>query len=159
MTKPLVETKAVCLPPHFVRFIVRGMAIMAMAWLAGAVLHRPMIDAASAQPTCPPSCANQTLTAPNFSHADLTDADFTGATLVGANFIRANLTGTDFTNATFVSVPGNPTQTPDFTFANLTNAKFVNAKFDAPTYFTYAMLTCADFSHTNLSNGNMVFGD
>ena len=159
VTKPPAETKASVLARRVVRFVARAMATVAMAWLAGAALHLPAIETASAQPACPPSCANQTLTTPNFSHADLTNADFTGATLVGANFIRATLTGANFTNATFVSVPGNPTQTPDFTFANLANAKFVNAKFDAPTYFTYATLTCADFSHTNLNNGNAVFGD
>jgi len=159
MTKPPAEATRSGLARRFARFVARAAAVIAMAWLAGAALHRPAIEAASAQPTCPPSCANQTLTAQNFSHADLTGADFTGATLVGPNFIRATLTGANFTNATFVSVPGNPTQMPDFTFANLTNAKFVNAKFDAPTYFTYAMLTCADFSHTNLNNGNAVFGD
>jgi uncharacterized protein YjbI with pentapeptide repeats len=112
-----------------------------------------------ARAVCPPSCAGQTLTTPNFSHQDLTGADFTGATIIGAAFIRANLTGAKFDNAKFQSVPGFPTQTPDFSFANLSNASFTGAQFLAPTYLTYANLTCADFSNTDISNGNAVFGD
>src|SRR5205085_5447134 len=73
--------------------------------------------------------------------------------------IRANLTGANFNNATFKSVDGNPNQVPDFSFANLTRATFVAAKFQAPTYFSYATLTCADFSQTNINNGNAIFGD
>jgi len=127
--------------------------------LTAAILGGPPIATARAQTACPPACTGQTLTTPNFSHANLINAHFDGATIIGANFVRANLTGADFTGATFQSAPGNPTQTPDFTFAILTNAKFVGAKFEAPTYFTYATLTCADFSNTVLTSGNAVFGD
>lgn len=134
-------------------------AVAVVVWLAAASLGVPTIATADAQSVCPPACSGQTLTTPNFSHADLANARFDGATIIGANFVRANLAGADFSGATFESAPGNPTQTPDFTFANLTNAKFIGAKFEAPTYFTYATLTCADFSNTVLTNGNAVFGD
>ena len=143
------------------RVVVAAARIFAavVVWLAAAMLGAPTIATVQAQAVCPPACAGATLTTPNFSHADLTNAQFAGATIVGANFIHANLTGADFTGATFRSVAGNPTQTPDFTFANLTNAKFIGARFEAPTYFTYATLTCADFSSTVLTSGNAVFGD
>jgi uncharacterized protein YjbI with pentapeptide repeats len=111
------------------------------------------------QASCVPQCKDATVTAANFSHANLANANFAGATLIAPSFIHADLTGADFTGATFVSAPGNPVQVPDFTFATLTNAKFVGAKFNTPTYFTYATLTCADFSGTDMTNGKAVFGD
>ena len=101
----------------------------------------------------------QTLTAPNFSLQDLTDANFQGATIIGGVFTRAKLTGAHFDGATFTSVDGHPTQNNDFTLADLTNATFTGAKFNGITYFTFATLTCADFSGTILNNGNAVFGD
>ncbi len=131
--------------------LVRGLVVATMFMLA--------MTAGAADVACPPACKGQTLTTPNFSHQDLANADFEGATIVGGVFIRANLAGAKFTNARFQGVESHPTQTPDFTFANLTNATFVGATFSAPTYFTYATLTCADFSQTNLANGNAVFGD
>jgi uncharacterized protein YjbI with pentapeptide repeats len=106
-----------------------------------------------AHAACPPSCAGVTLTTPNFSHQDLANADFKGAMLIAPNFVRANLAGAHFDGATFKARPHFPAQTPDFTFANLTGATFVGAQFLAPTYFTYATLTCADFSQTNLETG------
>ena len=132
-------------------------AALAYALVASAFV-RPWMATAHAQ-TCLPACAGQTLTAPNFSHANLVNADFTGATIIGATFIRANLTGAKFNGAMFRSVAGAPTQTPDFTFATLTNASFVGAQFEASTYFNYATLTCADFSQTNINNNNAIFGD
>src|SRR5262249_33058173 len=104
-------------------------------------------------------CSNQTLTSPNFSRQNLTGANFTGATLVGASFVHANLSGAKFDGAKFQAVPGNPTQTPDFAFADLTRATFTGAQFLAPTYFVGATLSCADFSNTNINNGNVFFGD
>ncbi len=74
------------------------------------------------------------------------------------SFIRANLTGADFSGATFVDT-GNPGRSSDFSFARLDSACFIGAKFQAPTYFTYATLTSVDFSQTDLSNGNAIFGD
>ena len=130
--------------------LVRGLGVATMLLLASLPI---------AAVACLPACIGQTLTTPNFSHQDLTKANFEGATIIGGVFIRANLTGANFNNAIFQGVPGHPTQTPDFTFANLTNATFVGAKFSAPTYFTYANLTCADFSQTDISTGNAVFGD
>lgn len=113
---------------------------------------------ALAQTACPPACSGQTLTMPNFSHANLAGVDFSGATLIAPVFIRANLSGANFANAKFQAAPGNPTQAPDFTFANLTNASFARAQFLSPTYFTYATLTCADFSNTDISGGKAIFG-
>jgi uncharacterized protein YjbI with pentapeptide repeats len=69
------------------------------------------------------------------------------------------LTGAKFDGATFQGILGLPTSVPDFTLANLTNASFTNAKFEAPTYLTFANLACADFSGTDITNGNAVFGD
>lgn len=143
------------------RFIYAGERALATiaVIIVAAVLNVAVTTGVRAQPACLPLCGGQTLTTPNFSHANLANASFAGATLIGPVFIHADLTGADFSGATFVSAPGNPMQTPDFTFANLTNAKFVGAKFDAPTYFTRATLTCADFSKTNLTNNNAVFGE
>lgn len=139
------------LMPCLFSMLVRGLGVAAVLLLAA--------PAIAAQVACPPACNGQTLHTPNFSHQDLTNANFEGATIVGGVFIRANLTGASFNQAIFQSVPTHPTQTSDFTFANLTNATFVGATFSAPTYFTYATLTCADFSQTDLANGNAVFGD
>ena len=94
----------------------------------------------------------------NFSRLDLTNANFQGATLKGAVFIGANLTGANFSNAKFVDT-GSPARTTDFSFATLQNACFIGASFAASTYFTYATLTCADFSLTDISTGNAIFGD
>jgi len=118
-----------------------------------------VLTIASAQAACPPNCAGMTLTTPNFSHQDLTNADFKGATLVAPVFVRANLTGAHFDGATFKARAHFPAQVPDFTFADLTSATFVGAQFLAPTYFNYATLTCADFSQTDLATGAAVFGD
>jgi uncharacterized protein YjbI with pentapeptide repeats len=132
--------------------VTRRFAVAAFA-VAG------FLAASRASAACPPECAGQTVTASNFSHQDLTNANFTGATIIGAKFLRANLTGAKFDNAKFQSIAGAPTSTPDFSFANLTNASFTGAQFLAPTYLTYATLTCADFSKTDISNGNAIFGD
>lgn len=106
-----------------------------------------------------PDFSGQTIDGANFSLQDLTGANFTNATIVGGNFVRATLKGARFDGATFKGVAGHPTHLTDFTQADLSNATFTNAKFESPTYFTYATLTCADFSNTVLNNGNAVFGD
>lgn len=100
----------------------------------------------------------QTLAFANFSRMDLTNANFQGATLKGAVFIGANLTGANFSNATFVD-SGSPIRTTDFSFATLDSACFMGARFNAPTYFTYATLTCTDFSLTDNSHDQAIFGD
>lgn len=116
-------------------------------------------------PACPPSLVANghdyhglTLALCSFSGQDLTNANFTDATLTGVVFIKTNLTGADFSGTTFAD-SGNASLQTDFTIANLTNAKFVGAKFNGTTYLTYAKLICADFSQTDINNGNAVFGD
>ncbi len=118
---------------------------------------------ASAQaPPCPtsPSSApgkdfhGQTLVNQNFAYQDLVNANFANATLTGTVFIGTNLTGANFSGATF---NGNVSLPTDFTLATLTSACFMGAKFTGLTYFTYATLTSADFSHTDISK-NAVFG-
>ena len=99
-----------------------------------------------------------TLTQCNFNGLDLTKANFNGATLTAVIFIRTILTGADFSGAT-IADSGNAAFPTDFSFATLTNAKFVKTVFSGATYLTYATLTCADFSQTNINNGNAIFGD
>lgn len=102
--------------------------------------------------------ANQALSWCNFAGQDLTNAKFSGATLTGVVFIRAKLTGANFENAVFADSQ-NPVLPTDFTLADLTSAIFRAAKFQGLTYFTYATLTGADFSHTDLSSNNAIFGE
>ena len=146
---------------------MRGVRVRLRTLLIAAMFAAMVgVDANAQGFTCPqrPSSAagrsfeNQTLTFVNFARLDLTNANFRGATLKGVSFIRANLTGADFSGATFVDT-GNPGRTSDFSFARLDSACFIGAKFQAPTYFTYATLTSVDFSQTDLSNGNAIFGD
>ncbi len=125
----------------------------------------PAAPASGAASACPPSLVANgydyhglTLALCSFSGMDLTNANFNGATLTGVIFIRTTLTGADFSGAMFVD-SGNAALPTDFSFANLTNAKFIGAKFNGPTYLTYATLTCADFSQTDINNGNAIFGD
>lgn len=94
----------------------------------------------------------------NFNRLNLSGANFNGATLTAVAFVRSNLAGADFSGATFVD-SGNPAFPNDFSFSNLTRAKFVGARFKGLTYLTYATLTSADFSNTDLSQGNAVFGE
>jgi|RhiMethySRZTD1v2_1073278.scaffolds.fasta_scaffold35208_2 uncharacterized protein YjbI with pentapeptide repeats len=101
--------------------------------------------------------SNQILNWCNFSGRDLTGADFSGATLTGVVFIHATLSGAHFNNATFAD-SRNPVLPSDFTLADLTGAVFQGAKFQGPTYFTYATLTGADFSNTDLRT-NAIFGE
>jgi len=139
----------------------------ASAAVAAAAPAAPPAYACPASPSSQagPSFAGQTVQYRNFAYADLTNADFSGATVSAVMFVGANLTGANFSGAHFVDAIGNPVAAPylmvDFSFANLTAACFIGASFDsqaAPTYFTRATLTCADFSSTNLSNGRVLFG-
>lgn len=116
-------------------------------------------------PACPASLApgghdyhGLTLVKCNFSGLDLRKASFKGATLTAVVFVRANLSGADFSGATFAD-SGNAVFPNDFSFADLTQASFGGARFDGLTYLTYATLTSADFSRTDVSNGNAVFGE
>lgn len=115
-------------------------------------------------PSCPPSLVANghdyhglTLELCSFAGQDLTNANFAGATLIGVVFIKARLGGADFSGATFAD-SGNATLPTDFTFADLSNASFSRATFGGLTYFTHATLSCADFSHTDLTTPNAVFG-
>jgi uncharacterized protein YjbI with pentapeptide repeats len=136
--------------------------------LCGLALALLPAGRASAQaaptPACPPSLVagghdyhGLTLVLCSFAGQDLSNANFAGATLSGVIFIKTKLNGADFSGASF-SDGGNASLPTDFTFANLGNAKFVGARFNGTTYFTYATLTSADFSNTDLSSGNAVFG-
>lgn len=130
----------------------------------------PAATTSGPTPACPASLVANghdyhglTLTLCSFSGQDLTNANFAGATLTGVIFIKTKLTGADFSGAIFAD-SGSLALPTDFTFANLSNAKFVGAKFNGTTYFTYATLSCADFSSpaggtTDLNNGNAIFGD
>lgn len=95
----------------------------------------------------------------NFSHQDLTNANFSGTTLIAPFFDFANLKNANFQDAIILNDSSNPVLVADFSFANLEGACFVGAKFNGPTYFTSASLTCADFSKTDLSAGNAIFGE
>jgi uncharacterized protein YjbI with pentapeptide repeats len=142
------------------------LALAAALALTIAALSSPAALAQAQPLACPisPSSAagksfqGQTLSLANFSRMDLTNANFQGATLKGVAFIGANLTGANFSGATIVD-SGNVAQATDFSFANLERACFIGVKFNAPTYLTYATLTCADFSRTDISKGNAIFGD
>jgi len=101
----------------------------------------------------------QTITAGNFAYRNLTNANFAGATLVAPFFQFANLTNANFQGAVFVNDNSNPAMAADFSFADLQGACFIGAKFNGLTYFTSARLTCADFSQTDLSNQNAIFGE
>lgn len=121
---------------------------------------------ASAQDlTCPavtPSPGNnfrgQTIVKGNFSYRDLTGADFSNATLVAPYFAYANLTNANFQGAVFVSDNSNAAMVTDFSFANLQKTCFIGARFEGLAYFTDSTLTCADFSKTDLSKQNVIFG-
>jgi uncharacterized protein YjbI with pentapeptide repeats len=119
---------------------------------------------------CPPKPSNVRgrrftgdLSHRNFSRQDLTNADFSGATLKGTTFLHARLEGADFSGATIVADDSPAALPTDFTFADLTNACFQRVRFQGRTYFTYATLTCADFSGSperpaDLS-AHAIFGD
>lgn len=116
-------------------------------------------------PSCPASLVAGSqdyhglkLTMCNFNGLDLSNANFNGATLTAVIFIKSNLTGADFSGAT-IADSGNSAFPTDFSFATLTHAKFIGARFNGTTYLSYATLTCADFSQTDINNGNAVFGD
>lgn len=101
----------------------------------------------------------QTIVNANFAYQDLTGANFSNATLVAPFFAYANLTKANFEGAVFVGDASNLSSVSDLSFSNLTGACFKHAKFDGTTYFTGANLTCADFSNTDLSNQNAIFGE
>nr|WP_217343927.1 pentapeptide repeat-containing protein [Noviherbaspirillum sp. L7-7A]MBV0878017.1 pentapeptide repeat-containing protein [Noviherbaspirillum sp. L7-7A] len=119
-----------------------------------------------AQQSCPslpfgssgPDFSNQDLSNKNFSRRDLRGANFSGATLKGTVFIGANLEGANFSNARVQASDREDLRPTDFTRANLNRACFSNMTFSGRTYFTYADISCTDFSRTNLASGLAIFG-
>lgn len=105
-----------------------------------------------------PDFSNQDLSNMNFSRRDLRGANFSGATLKGTVFIGANLEGANFSNARVQASDREDLRPTDFTKANLNRACFSNMTFSGRTYFTYADISCADFSRTNLAGGLAIFG-
>ena len=101
----------------------------------------------------------QTIVKGNFSYRDLTNADFSNTTLVAPYFAYATLTNANFQGAVFMGDNANPAMVSDFSFANLQKTCFIGARFDSPVYFTNTTLTCADFSKTDLTAHNAIFGD
>ncbi len=135
---------------------------LAVLVLASALLFT---GAAGAQNlTCPSGPTGkdfhgQTIVRANFAYQDLTNANFSGATLVAPFFAFANLTGANFQNAVLLNDTSSSNLVADFSFAVLNTACFIGAQFNGPTYLTNADLTCADFSRTDLTNGNAIFGE
>ena len=121
---------------------------------------------AQAQPSCPnlpqnppgPDFSNKDLSGMNFSRRDLRMANFTGATLKGTVFIGADLSGANFTGARVLASEREDLRPTDFSNAKLSNACFANMRFGGRTYFTYADISCADFSNNNLSGELAIFG-
>lgn len=148
-----------------VRLSVLG-ALIALLMSAALLQPQRVASAASTIGALPSSCpslanndySNQTLVLCNFNRRNLAGVKFINAKLKGVSFVRANLIGADFTGATFLD-SGNSVLPTDFSFARLDHAKFINAVFNGLTYFTYASMTCVDFSNTVLNNSNPVFGD
>lgn len=129
-----------------------------------------LLPMSSAHAQTPPSCPNlpQNPPGPDFSHKDLSGmnfsrrdlrmANFTGATLKGTVFIGADLSGANFSGARVLASAREDLRPTDFTNAKLSNACFANMTFAGRTYFTYADISCADFSRNNLSGGLAIFG-
>ena len=135
-------------------------AVMASIAIAGRVASQPAPG--SSPDPCPTSAASHDFQAKrflncNFSGWDLTDADFRGARLQNVAFVRTNLAGAKFDGATIESNVGDPALLSSFVFANLAGASFNGATFVNPIYFSYAALTCADFSATAI--GNAIFSE
>ena len=144
--------------------LVVTLAVAAVALVPAASAGDAAVAGQALKASCPASLVQGghdyhglTLVKCNFNGLNLSQANFNGATLSAVVFIRANLTGANFSGATFVD-SGNPDFPNDFTLANLNLAKFVGARFNGLTYFSYASLTSANFSNTDLTNGNAVFG-
>jgi uncharacterized protein YjbI with pentapeptide repeats len=123
-------------------------------WLPGsAVLAQTPPLACPASPSGAPgqNFSGKDVSGMNFHGQDLTNANFSGATLKGTVFIGANLTGANFSNTRILASDNEDARPTDFTNANLTAACFIGAQFQGRSYFTYAKLTCADFSQTDIS--------
>ncbi len=144
-----------------------GMMLLIFVQLSFAMAFLPMRSAhAQAQAPCPnlPSSppgldfSNRNLSGLNFSGRDLRMANFSGSTLKSTVFIGANLSGANFSGAIVQQSEREDLRPTDFTGANLSNACFAGMSFKGRTYFTYADVSCADFSRNNLSGGMAIFG-
>nr|WP_314630678.1 pentapeptide repeat-containing protein [uncultured Noviherbaspirillum sp.] len=136
--------------------------------LSSAPAPLPLLSRAHAQPQ--PACpnlpqnppgldfSNKDLSGMNFSRRDLRMANFSGSTLKGTVFIGANLAGANFSGARVLASAREDLRPTDFTGANLAGACFAGMTFSGRTYFTHADISCADFSHNNLSDGLAIFG-
>ena len=138
-----------------------------------ALLFQPLpslqpIPSAHAQATtaCPnlpsgapgPDFSRKDLSGMNFSGRDLRMANFSGSMLKGTVFIGADLTGANFSGAIVQQSEREDLRPTDFTGANLSNACLAGMVFKGRTYFTYADISCADFSRNDLSGGLAIFG-
>lgn len=143
-------------------------ALILLAFLLSGALPPLLLPSAhaQAQPACPnlpqnppgPDFSNKDLSGMNFSRQDLRMANFSGSTLKGTVFIGANLSGANFSGARVLASAREDLRPTDFTGANLSNACFANMSLAGRTYFTYADVSCTDFSHNNLSSGFAIFG-
>ncbi|BDV40333.1 hypothetical protein DSM21852_35860 [Methylocystis bryophila] len=151
---------------HFGRVLSRG-AIVSLFFLPAISstfaeeshqAPRPQFRSFAEPIAAAPSCPSSTGTGHNYAGQDLTDHNFSAdpaGSLVGANFKGAKLSGAvfagqDLTNASFESAKLDPSIRPvDFTSSKLANTCFIGAVLDE-TDFTYADITCADFSYTSL---------
>ena len=125
---------------------------------------------AQAAPPCPnlpsgppgPDFSRKDLSGVNFSGRDLRMANFSGSTLKGTVFIGADLTGANFSGAIVQQSESEDLRPTDFTGANLGNACFAGTVFKGRTYFTYADVSCTDFSGgtsgRRMSTGLAIFG-
>ncbi len=146
-------------------FLLGVVLFLAWSFAARGQLAPPAAVPASSvalTPACPtPKPGNDysgmTLVLCNFNKASLAGAKFTNATLTAVVFDGADLSGADFSGATFAD-SGDATLPTDFSYANLSNAVFNGAVFTGLTYLTQATLSCADFSNTDISTPNAVFG-
>lgn len=152
--------------PRFCRASLRKAALAALLGLycllscgtATAATQSPPPCASLAASSAGADFSNRDLSNMNFSRLDLRGANFSGATLKGTVFIGANLQGANFGNARVEASDREDLRPTDFTKANLSGACFSGMAFGGRTYFTYADLSCADFSATDLSGGMAIFG-
>jgi uncharacterized protein YjbI with pentapeptide repeats len=146
-------------------WLVLVLLALLLAWTPS-----PLPILASAHAQAPPACpnlpqsppgldfSNKDLSGMNFNRRDLRMANFSGSTMKGTVFIGANLAGANFSGARVLASPREDLRPTDFTGANLSNACFAGMTFTGRTYFTHADVSCADFSHNNLSGGLAIFG-
>ena len=145
-----------------------GMTLLLVALLCqfGTVLQPMRSAQAQTQAPCPnlpsgtpgPDFSKRDLSGMNFSNRDLRMANFSGSTLKGTVFIGADLSGANFSGARVLPSDREDLRPTDFTGARLTNACFAAMSFKGRSYFTYADVSCADFSHNDLSGGLAIFG-